>query len=70
MEAERVADLLIAEIGENGEIAWVWIKRAAERIPRPLNRAGGVGLMLEQFDVIGATREAIAGWLAALKPAT
>lgn len=64
MKAERSADLLIAETGENGEIDWVWIKTAAEPIPRPLSRSGGIGLIPEQFDVIGATREAIAAWLA------
>ena len=65
MKEQRRAGLLIAETGENGEVAWVWIKRKAERIPRPLRRSAGPKLSAEQFDVIGASRGAVLAWLGA-----
>ena len=56
--------VLIAETSETGEVAWVWVLRNGERIPRPFRRRD-VGLPLDRFKPVGARHDQIASCIGA-----
>lgn len=54
--------VLIAETGETGDVTWVWVLHAGERIARPFHRRDR-GLPLDRFKPVGARRDEIASWI-------
>jgi hypothetical protein len=62
--------VLIAETDVNGAIAWVWRFGPHDRIAHPLDETSACLDALADFDVSGASKEAVLGWLKAMADKT
>jgi hypothetical protein len=57
--------VLIAETDERGVVAWVWRFGPDDRIAYPLDAASVCIDDFGHFDVAGASKDAVLGWLKA-----
>ena len=55
--------VLIVETDVNGAVAWVWRFGPHDRIAHPLDETSACLDDLGDFDVSGASKEAVLGWL-------
>ncbi|MEM6481031.1 MAG: hypothetical protein AAF922_01905 [Pseudomonadota bacterium] len=58
-------ECLIAETDEFGNVEWVWVSRGDTRRTKPLDRARGMTINLEDCEIAGASRAAVREWLRA-----
>ncbi|SIO33711.1 hypothetical protein SAMN05444722_1514 [Rhodovulum sp. ES.010] len=57
--------IVIAETDEHGAVAWLWLKGARDKAPRPFDPAYDNEIDLGRAEVHGAHTGSVRAWLAA-----